>query len=1323
MSYIAPVWIEDADMPNHLHQYTNTSSHETHLYLPLKLKSSTDEAREFLRQVARAIDPCLLISLKRLQKLCILNETDQKELKVSKTVLRDTRSNGPLSPTFEGFQFRNLTKSTVELNIDEKSNHFYVYTADIPIPDMIKHREGRANTQLLLAFPCDKKYDLRFKVYAGLPVCDLGFNFLLNGDFQLVTSREAVRENTPFNVFLRDHFSALFVYILLNDSKLKKDAEYYCPSNTTRQIKHKSWWLVMVDNINQLLFKHFQQLLDLGPHITVRLFNADLAKLVSNEQLSECANIHVINPDNEGFCSEERLRGSHIEQVSVIDILSCFPSANETSTVEKRKQFQLEARKQNHKWWQKLFHELDKCMTDEVAKEMCRKPIFLLHSSDERQYLPSATDPPSLIFISDDSLPRMWKRQLILLKYASDVEQSALVKSKHAQTLTKERFIQMILHDHLQLARSPPTIQLNQTLVEEIWQDLVYLRSNRDQLQETIGFLVPVKGRSCFLNIQRATLPTILGVPLEKFLVEGDLHVIDYPYYETNSEDDVLKWEMFFLQMGCQKPMIHLPEGYKISELPLLRSFSMFPDVKLAEKIFSSHLIETQRNFCKFPICVHENGEEKFCPVAATFDKSIVSNFEFLPQVDVPLSCNSLARMLGVSFDKDDPETLVKILSWLNHKKSTNTELYVKWLHYLEECVYFHGIKLDEADILTSGQIYLPDNTIFRCLKDLLVMDNDFEYYEAAKQVSEYLQLGLISPSINRIYWQFKDALRMLGCSSAARVRQLFHTIHLVSQDKRNFHAIGDGRTILKKEVLEVLINLYQYCEYLIRDCVKRNDGNDAARTAIIERRNCKAPPGSPVDLEWRFTLYNEDILHELKAMTGLEPEHQNFPIPTIDQQVVVNASHTTIYACMEPRIIGKSEKDYGKRYFVLPIITRTCPLVLAALDIPYLEQRGVVEWNLSEKTSTYYIPEMRKIFQETMNDRDLEVICSSNIKVKLLLNDFERLSTENNGNEKRHITYQGSEIGYSFWIFNKTVVLSLRPKSPLEVTLAMATWALTTLLHKRRFIPIDEAKLDAQRKIQTLTLSQKSEPWTPRHTTATYYYKDILFPTDDDTMQVIPFVIREQGDNIPDRNNDSSGQTWKVHFDRRALDEIYRKRVKESQVSSTFINEEDAAFSEPTVIDFTKKLIVGENAEHFFFRYLQHRYGAENVTPKFNWRSSIRLKVFPECLGEINDSIGYDFELDDTRQIFASSCGQQVKKCYFEVKGTGGAFNSSKTHFNVSKCELEACEKIALDDEKLKAEAYFIVIVQYCLDPDKISLYDIINWYAMFVLDLPKKT
>jgi hypothetical protein len=262
MSYITPIWIEEKDIPSCISQRMLTHPDDTYLYLPLKLPAHSSEAELFLTQVTTTVDPCILLNMRRLKKLQIIDQREGTTATIEKQLIGQTKLKEQSNVIFEDFSFVHLTGSIIKLCTSSNYNAFRVYTCYINIPNSIEQRRS-SKTRLILAFPCEKAYSLTSTVYTGLPVCDLGLNFLFNADFHLVTNRENVRENVPFNTYLRDHVAALFVYLLLNDIDLRKDIHRYYPSINIHQLKHSSWWLTMIDNIYQFMTKHLSDMFDI----------------------------------------------------------------------------------------------------------------------------------------------------------------------------------------------------------------------------------------------------------------------------------------------------------------------------------------------------------------------------------------------------------------------------------------------------------------------------------------------------------------------------------------------------------------------------------------------------------------------------------------------------------------------------------------------------------------------------------------------------------------------------------------------------------------------------------------------------------------------------------------------------------------------------------------------------------------------------------------------------------------------------------------------------------------------------------------------------
>ncbi|CAF3878418.1 unnamed protein product [Rotaria sp. Silwood1] len=1009
MSYITPLWINDQDIPQYIANQISANRQHTHLYLPLKLTPHTDLAKQFLDDVAKAVDPCILLNMRKLQKVEVVDQREEKVIIIEKNSSGSTKLVAQHVVEFEGLKFLDLVGLKAQLSTLSGKRTFRVYTCQIDVPSAIEERTNPM-TMLTLAFPCEYDYDLTATVYNGLPVCDLGFKFMFNAEFHLVTSRENVRENVPLNTYLRDHLAVLFVYLLLNDTDLKKDISHYCPSSNIHQVKHSSWWRSMIGRINQLIENHLSILFDIGTGKEIRSMNPKISSLISKEQLYDYANIQVIDSNDE-FFTTDRLKSLHIQTVSIKDVLKCFPNRHEPTN-----DFLRWTQKQDQQWWSHFFHHLSEEMTSEVSDLILQKPIFFLQDHHQRQYLPKMSENSSLLYINDDRLVRIWKRRLTILQYASTTERTALIRSGHVKSLTEQELIDIIQIDHLQLSIQSMRTPVDDDVLEEIWKDLSYLQSRIDKLDRAKPLLVPIQGSSRFTLIQNTTLPTFFGRDMRFFMDSTVVMFVHFPYYEVdpNSLVNNLQWEYFLLKMQCKPPSINLPQHYTTARLPCLPSFTMFTDENIArfgEFILSVQQDNTQQALRQFPIIAQMNSEEQLRPIETTFDQSIITDLPSLPRIDVPSYCRSLAMKMGVSTDYD-LNTCVSILQYLGDEKITNVDLYIEWLGRLQLEVRQNNKNIDKKGFRSTCQLYLPDKQQFCSLKHLLVMSE-----------------------------------------------------------------IND-----------------------------QNREEDDSSRAII------------------------------------------------------------------------------------------------------------------------------------------------------------------------------------------------------------AISALATLLHKRQqHLPFDEAKLTARQKI--VDCNEFLSRVNARVACAKadlYPYVELLFPTDHESLKSIAISIS----GVTRIEQDAEENL--ITLERSGVDELFRIRAEKQDHRFQQPKRPDN-WTNPSIVDGEEHIRIGQNAEHFFFDYLQRLYGTIDVQPTNNWRSSARLVTYPQYTRDVNDSAGYDLELHDTMELFTKGTKSRTKKCYFEVKGTSGSFHEEHTSFHISQNEQEKCKSIADDSRRREQEAYFLVIIEHCLDPEKIALAKILDWSSQF--------
>lgn len=191
LGYIVPTWV--SSIPDTI------SSDATSIILPLN-KSEKDS--DGVITALRDISPETILFLKKLSNLVITinlpKSTKSYNLEISKKVLSTTENSQLVELTC-------IKHETNEKDIFE-SYIYWVTELEFSKPPDVEHekRTGIESRFVSIAIPLSGKAS-KGKLFAYLPVWDeTGMPFLINADFLLVSSREGIREDEDWNIWLRD---------------------------------------------------------------------------------------------------------------------------------------------------------------------------------------------------------------------------------------------------------------------------------------------------------------------------------------------------------------------------------------------------------------------------------------------------------------------------------------------------------------------------------------------------------------------------------------------------------------------------------------------------------------------------------------------------------------------------------------------------------------------------------------------------------------------------------------------------------------------------------------------------------------------------------------------------------------------------------------------------------------------------------------------------------------------------------------------------------------------------------------------------------------
>ncbi|KAH0381611.1 hypothetical protein KCU92_g6939, partial [Aureobasidium melanogenum] len=222
LGMVDPIWAEFPDFPEQLR--TNTM-----ICLKIEKQEDRDTVRE---QLTKVLEPSSFMFLRRLTKVRVVRLDDSGDTFDELIMSHEHR------PFADDLQIVTTTRSKGTRSW--KSRYLLSDYVAREMPST-KLRQGVTETSIKLAFPInDQQQPLIAKqdVYAFLPVCSSGLPFLVQADFLLVASRQAIDESQLWNRRLQDHMVHALVQAFqrLNGTHLKYTWPAYLPET---QVAHK----------------------------------------------------------------------------------------------------------------------------------------------------------------------------------------------------------------------------------------------------------------------------------------------------------------------------------------------------------------------------------------------------------------------------------------------------------------------------------------------------------------------------------------------------------------------------------------------------------------------------------------------------------------------------------------------------------------------------------------------------------------------------------------------------------------------------------------------------------------------------------------------------------------------------------------------------------------------------------------------------------------------------------------------------------------------------------------------------------------------------
>uniref|UniRef100_A0A8C4TJJ4 Wu:fj29h11 n=1 Tax=Erpetoichthys calabaricus TaxID=27687 RepID=A0A8C4TJJ4_ERPCA len=187
MGYILPHWlVNDKSLTMEIPDWT------TKIVLPLRLENQN------MQNLFHDVHPSLLLFLHRLRSLSIVNQIENRIMSITR---------------------KDLDHNVLEIQ------HSDGYERWLVVKRMLSANKIKSNvdcTEVALAFKMnntDEAYGLRVQpekqpVFAFLPLRNFGFRFIIQGDFDIPSSREDVDRDSSWNQWLRSEIPQLFLHAM-----------------------------------------------------------------------------------------------------------------------------------------------------------------------------------------------------------------------------------------------------------------------------------------------------------------------------------------------------------------------------------------------------------------------------------------------------------------------------------------------------------------------------------------------------------------------------------------------------------------------------------------------------------------------------------------------------------------------------------------------------------------------------------------------------------------------------------------------------------------------------------------------------------------------------------------------------------------------------------------------------------------------------------------------------------------------------------------------------------------------------------------------------
>ena len=874
MAYIDPHWVEeDPEELEAVKKALGSSAPQVRTLVHLPLKELRDP------NILKDLSPISLLCARNLRNLHIYQMGSNKCFNQPSSVLCHTFELEQVSWTLDlptGYTLATdktqkwrarLTcreapgeKCFSDLPWDEHGNlDFLAFEAQIQYPrpgnEAVcgeRRKKSELPTAIRVLFPLtDKSKD--WPVCATLPVCQVGLPFILQADWDVVTSRENIRISI-WNENLIDCLVAMISAVFQNCSELHGLLSKY---------------LVKVD-LDLPIWKGFEQKLTakVGSQLPKNCFLPDVAidtLKIPDDLLLQCG-YKVVRRDSAEVSLKVLMHcGRYLKAKHILDSFQAGQAVDFSDWVQS----------QGPEWWARLFQlvvdSFYECGSDgkqEILNLVKKQPLYLInvrrvHSSEllslKRSVVAFSDFRTKVFYCEGLSQQRFysWRKEITVLRPTSSSELAFLKNVLSIQPVCKDVILDAMIDLHNESCFD----------IEYKWGDFIFLAGMVSDSKLSVN-LIELGKRLCAPTVTSGHMPvcacTLVSLMGRRVADSGRLmslndsesglvcvEVVDQ---ELNLCDTVCI-EQLLITLGCKLP----PKGTEpctFQDLPELSKMTK-EDADACLKLLQSAPVHLRNYLSCCRLALHDASNSEAAQL--TFASSISLETDLLPRVIVPEFALELAEALGVGIRTNFSIAVRAMLAlvqrgcldvteyaiWLAHFRQAESDVAEAmklsdemafaepttlessvdsaysarcWIEHIHKYPFIAaevetGPKRLELRHLTVEGIYCPDEAAFA----------DFRFVEDASQelphisfiVARLLRKAVVCRQRNGALSHLAGILRKIGCKAEPNLADTTLALHALRANPESYVHGGKGN-MLKPAATNEVLALYRRIEHIL---------------------------------------------------------------------------------------------------------------------------------------------------------------------------------------------------------------------------------------------------------------------------------------------------------------------------------------------------------------------------------------------------------------------------------------------------------------------------------------------------------------------------